>query len=108
LQGLALRATYAVTADQEMTMRVATAIRTKLEAALAPDSLEVIDESHHHAGHAGAREEGESHFRVVVVSSAFEGQNRIARQRLVYKALAEELATDIHALNIDAKTPGEA
>ena len=88
-------------------MRVATAIRTKLEAALAPDSLEVIDESHHHAGHAGAREEGESHFRVEVVSSDFEGQNRIARQRLIYKALAHEMATDIHALNIDAKTPGE-
>jgi BolA protein len=89
-------------------MRVASAIRTKLEAALAPDSLEVIDESHHHAGHAGAREEGESHFRVEVVSTVFEGLNRIARQRLIYKTLAEEMANDIHALNIDAKTPGEA
>ena len=89
-------------------MRVATAIRTRLEAALAPTSLEVIDESHLHAGHAGAREEGESHFRVEVVSAAFEGLNRIARQRLIYKALAEEMASDIHALAIDAKAPGEA
>jgi BolA protein len=89
-------------------MRVATAIRNKLETALAPDRLAVIDESHLHAGHAGAREEGESHFRVEVVSAAFEGLNRIARQRLIYKALAEEMQTDIHALAIDAKTPGEA
>ncbi len=89
-------------------MRVATANRTTLEAALAPTSLEVIDESHLHAGHAGAREEGESHFRVEVVSAAFEGLNRIARQRLIYKALAEEMASDIHALAIDAKSPGEA
>ncbi len=89
-------------------MRVATAIQTKLQATLAPERFEVIDESHHHAGHAGARPEGESHFRVEVVSSAFEGLNRIARQRLIYKALAEEMATDIHALAIDARTPDEA
>jgi BolA family transcriptional regulator, general stress-responsive regulator len=90
-----------------MTMRVATAIRTKLEAALAPDDLEIIDESHLHAGHAGARDEGESHFRVRVVASAFDGLNRVARQRLIYKALADEMASDIHALAIDAKAPGE-
>ncbi|MBT5434591.1 MAG: BolA family transcriptional regulator [Alphaproteobacteria bacterium] len=88
-------------------MRVATAIRTKLEAALAPDDLEIIDESHLHAGHAGARDEGESHFRVRVVASAFDGLNRVARQRLIYKALADEMASDIHALAIDAKAPGE-
>ena len=89
-------------------MSVADKIKEKLAAELNPQKLTIIDESVKHAGHAGARPEGESHFRVEVVSSAFEGQNRIARQRLVYKALAEELATDIHALNIDAKTPGEA
>ena len=88
-------------------MRVATAIRTKLEAALAPDDLEIIDESHLHARHAGARDEGESHFRVRVVASAFDGLNRVARQRLIYKALADEMASDIHALAIDAKAPGE-
>jgi len=88
-------------------MRVATAIRTKLEAALQPTELEITDESHLHAGHAGARPEGESHFRVRVVSDAFEGLNRVARQRLIYKALADEMKTDIHALALDAKAPGE-
>ncbi|MBC6441134.1 MAG: BolA family transcriptional regulator [Rhodospirillales bacterium] len=88
-------------------MRVATAIRTKLETALDPTELEVIDESHLHAGHVGTRPEGESHFRIRVVSGAFESINRVARQRLIYKALAEEMQTDIHALTIDAKAPGQ-
>ena len=89
-------------------MRVATAIREKLTAALAPEGLEVIDDSHKHAGHAGARPQGESHFTVRVVSARFEGLNRVARQRLVYGALKDELETDIHALAIEARTPGEA
>jgi BolA protein len=89
-------------------MRVATAIRDKLTAALAPQRLDIVDESHKHAGHAGARPEGESHFRVLVVSDRFEGLSRVARQRLVYGALADELASDIHALAIEAKTPAEA
>lgn len=89
-------------------MRVANAIREKLTAALAPASLEVIDDSHKHAGHAGARPQGESHFTVRVVSAKFEGLNRVARQRLVYGALKDELETDIHALAIEAKTPAEA
>lgn len=89
-------------------MRVATAIREKLTAALDPAVLEIVDESHKHAGHAGARPEGESHFFVRVVSAKFEGLNRVARQRLVYGALKDELATDIHALAIEAKTPAEA
>ena len=89
-------------------MRVATAIREKLTAALAPEALEVIDDSHKHAGHAGARPQGESHFTVRVVSTRFEGLNRVARQRLVYGALKDELETDIHALAIEARTPGEA
>lgn len=89
-------------------MRVATAIRDKLTAALAPQRLDIVDESHKHAGHAGARPEGESHFRVSIVSDRFEGLSRLARQRLVYGALAEELKTDIHALAIEAKTPSEA
>jgi BolA protein len=89
-------------------MRVATAIREKLTAALAPEALEIIDDSHKHAGHAGARPQGESHFTVRVVSAKFEGLNRVARQRLVYGALKDELATDIHALAIEARTPGEA
>ncbi len=89
-------------------MRVAAAIREKLTAALAPEHLDIIDDSHKHAGHAGARPEGESHFTVKVVSAKFEGLNRVARQRLVYGALKDELATDIHALAIEAKTPAEA
>ena len=89
-------------------MRVAQAIRAKLESALAPERLDIVDESHQHAGHAGARPEGESHFRVMVVSERFAGLGRVARQRLIHAALAEELQSDIHALAIEAKTPGEA
>ncbi len=88
-------------------MRVHATIADKLTRALAPDALEVIDESHLHAGHAGARKEGESHFRVRIVSSAFAGLGRVARQRLVYRALAADMASDIHALAIDARAPGE-
>jgi len=89
-------------------MRVATAIHTKLTEALAPTRLEIVDDSHRHAGHVGARAEGESHFTVRIVSERFEGLNRVARQRMVYGALKDELATDIHALAIEARTPAEA
>ena len=88
-------------------MRVAEAIRTELERTLAPEHLEIIDESHRHAGHAGARPEGESHFRLVVVARAFDGVSRIERQRLVHAALADLLREDIHALQINAFTPAE-
>lgn len=70
--------------------------------------LDVFDESHLHAGHAGSRPEGESHFRLEIVSSAFAGQTRIQRQRMVYDALAEEMSTDIHALQMTILTPDEA
>jgi len=89
-------------------MQVRTAIETKLTAALSPQHLEVIDNSAKHAGHAGANPDGESHFAVVVVSSAFEGQNRVARQRMVYQALAEEMAGKVHALELKTLTPDEA
>ncbi len=88
-------------------MRVATSIRRKLTEALAPERLEIEDESHRHAGHAGARAQGESHFRVTVVSARFAGLSRVARQRLVYAALAEDLRTDIHALALTTLAPGE-
>ncbi len=81
-------------------------IRSRLTAALAPDALDVQDESHRHAGHAGARD-GRGHFRVRIVSAAFDGQNAIARHRAVYAALGELMQTDIHALAIDARTPEE-
>lgn len=87
---------------------VADGIRRKLEAALQPGVLEIRDDSARHAGHAGAREGGESHFHVVAVSSRFSGLNRVERQRLVYGALAEELAGPVHALSLALKAPDEA
>lgn len=89
-------------------MRVAGLIRSRLEAALSPVEIELVDESHLHAGHAGARPEGESHFRVRVVSAAFARESRIARQRRVFAALGDLMQTDIHALSITALTPEEA
>jgi BolA family transcriptional regulator, general stress-responsive regulator len=87
---------------------VAKRIREKLEGALAPQSLDVIDESHLHAGHAGARTGGESHFRVKVVSSGFIGKSLIDRHRKVNEALKDELKPDgVHALAIEAHTPDE-
>ena len=88
-------------------MRVATAIRDRLTEALQPTRLEIEDESAQHAGHAGARAEGESHFRVTVVSAAFEGVGRVERQRMVYAALEREMATDVHALALTTRTPAE-
>lgn len=88
-------------------MPVADAIRRKLTEGFAPARLEIIDESHRHAGHSGARPEGETHFAVNIVSAAFAGHSRVARQRLVYQTLAEELATRIHALSLTTRTPEE-
>jgi BolA protein len=88
-------------------MRVKAAIEKKLVEGLAPRRLDVVDESHLHAGHAGAREGGESHFRVEIVAAAFAGLNRVARQRLVYGLLAEELKGPIHALALRTMTPEE-
>jgi BolA protein len=82
-------------------------IRAALESALQPRALELEDESHHHAGHAGARD-GRGHFRVRVVSEAFAGKPPLARHRIVYAALGELMQTDIHALSIQALTPAEA
>jgi BolA protein len=88
-------------------MRVADKIRERLTEALSPIELDVIDDSARHAGHAGARPEGETHFRVRIVARAFDGLNRVARQRRVHDILADELRTRVHALSIDAKAPGE-
>jgi BolA protein len=87
---------------------VAETIRDKLEAAFTPKRLEVVDDSDKHAGHSGAREGGESHFTVVIETSAFEGVPRIQRQRKIYGVLAEELAGPIHALSVKALAPGES
>jgi BolA protein len=79
----------------------------KLTGAFAPVSLTVEDESHQHAGHAGHRPGGETHFRVYIVSEAFKGKSRIERHRLINQALAAELAASVHALAIHAAAPGE-
>jgi BolA protein len=80
-------------------------LRAALEAALAPASLEIIDDSARHAGHAGAR--GGGHFRVTLVAEAFRGRSPLERHRLVYAAVAPLLQDAVHALNISARTPDE-
>jgi BolA protein len=88
-------------------MSVAAAIETKLRAALQPARLTIVDESHLHKGHGGYRPGGESHFRVEIVSAAFEGQSRVARQRRVYEILADEIKGGVHALALKTLTPEE-
>lgn len=88
-------------------MTMADTIREKLTASFAPAALDVVDESARHAGHAGARPGGETHFAVRIVSHAFEGVSRVERQRRVYAALAGELKTRIHALSLTTLTPAE-
>ena len=81
-------------------------IRQAIEQQLAPASLDIVDDSAAHAGHAGAREGG--HFRVTLVADAFRGHSSIERHRLVYAAVAPLMGSDIHALNIVARTPEES
>jgi len=88
-------------------MSVAATIESKLTAALKPTRVKVVDESELHKGHAGHRPGGESHFRVEIVSVAFEGQSRVARQRGVYEILADELKAGVHALALKTLTPAE-
>ena len=93
--------------QQHPTGPVAAEIERNLRAALSPERLIVTDDSAHHRGHAGHDARGESHFTVEIVSAAFAGKPRIARHRLVNQALAQLLATRIHALVIKATSPGE-
>jgi BolA family transcriptional regulator, general stress-responsive regulator len=88
-------------------MGVADTIRAKLTERFTPIRLEISDESHRHAGHEGARPEGETHFSITIVSAAFTGESRVARQRLVYQTLAEELTTRVHALSLTTLAPDE-
>lgn len=92
---------------QTSTGPVATEIEQRLRAALDPETLEVIDDSERHRGHAGHDARGESHFTVRIVSAAFAGQSRVARQRMVNTALAELLRERVHALAMITKAPGE-
>lgn len=89
-----------------MTAERVARIRQALEQAFQPSHLEVVDDSHRHAGHAGARD-GRGHFDVTIVSQAFAGLAPLARHRAVYAALGEMMTTDIHALSIHASGPGE-
>ena len=88
-------------------MATADRISDKLSSALAPVVLDIIDESSQHAGHVGARPEGETHFRVKIVSESFTGKSRVERQRMVYQTLADELAGGVHALAMTTLTPAE-
>ena len=93
-------------------MRVADSIERKLVAAFAPSLVEVTDESHRHAGHAGATRadggQGETHFHVRMVTAAFDGVSRVERQRRVHAVLAEELRGPVHALSLRLQAPAEA
>ncbi len=89
-------------------MSVADTISAKLLAALAPATVRVVDDSARHAGHAGARPGGETHFNVEIEAAAFAGKSRIERQRWVHTILAEELAGAVHALGLRLTTPDEA
>lgn len=88
-------------------MNVAAQIHTALENAFEPLQLQVTDDSARHAGHAGARQGGESHFTVTIVSEAFQGLNRVARHRMVYTVLQPLFDAGLHALVIEASTPAE-
>lgn len=88
-------------------MTVAEIIRERLEAAISPLELEIVDESHLHSGHAGARPEGETHFRVTAVSDKFAGASRVERQRLVYGVLSDLIDGPIHALSLKLSAPDE-
>lgn len=88
-------------------MSVESVIREKLTRALQPSRLEIVNESHLHAGHQSSPGTGESHFRVLVVAPAFAGKSRLERHRIVNAALADELKHQIHALAVTAHAPGE-
>ncbi|MGV3635090.1 MAG: BolA family protein [Pseudorhodoplanes sp.] len=88
-------------------MQTKDVITKKLTEAFAPESLRVEDESHLHAGHAGHRPGGETHYRVYIVAEAFRGKSRIDRHRAVNATLAAELSGNVHALAIHATAPGE-
>lgn len=99
---------YAERIRTPSSMSVENSIREKLTRAFAPKALDVVNDSQHHAGHAGSPGTGESHFSVKVVSAAFDGKSRLERHRMVNDVLADELAGPVHALAITALTPEQA
>lgn len=89
-------------------MSVSATMRDKLERAFMPVSLDIVDESNLHAGHAGHSSRGDSHFSVAIVADAFAGKSRLDRQRMVFAVLDDELKGGVHALRMALKTPEEA
>jgi len=89
---------------KEYTVSVAKIMEDKLQKALKPSILELEDESHQHAGHAGANPQGESHFQLLIVSDVFEGVSRVQRQRMVYDVLSHEMKGRVHALVLKTLT----
>lgn len=89
-------------------MSVAQIMQEKIQDALNPSTLTIEDESYRHAGHAGANPKGESHFNMIIVSDAFEGQNRVQRQRMVYGILSDEMKGPVHALTLKTLTRAES
>ncbi|MFL6736827.1 MAG: BolA family protein [Sphingomonas sp.] len=93
--------------DDERTGPVATEMLRRLNSALSPTSIELIDDSEQHRGHGGYNPAGESHFTLKIESAAFTGRSRVERQRMVYAALGELMRERVHALSIKASEPGE-
>ena len=87
---------------------VAAEMLRRLNSALSPSRIELVDDSEKHRGHGGYNPAGESHFSLVIESAEFEGKSRVERQRLVYQALGDLMAERVHALSIRASVPGEA
>ncbi len=88
-------------------MEIESVILKKIKDNLKPDQVQLINESHKHVGHVGHNVDGSSHFRLEVVSTAFDGLSRVERQRMVYTILKQELIDVVHALSLDLKTPEE-
>ena len=93
--------------NADSTGPIAREMRARLEAALAPTSLTLIDDSEKHRGHGGYTHEGESHFSLAIESAAFTGKSRVERQRMIYRALGQLMDERVHALSIQARAPGE-
>jgi BolA family transcriptional regulator, general stress-responsive regulator len=90
-----------------MTAERVAQIRERLQTAFAPDQLEIVDDSHRHAGHAGAKD-GRGHFQVRILSQRFSGKRTVERHRMVYAALGSMMQTDIHALGVTALSPEDS
>jgi BolA family transcriptional regulator, general stress-responsive regulator len=93
--------------NAQRTGPVAAEMLRRLNSALSPTRIELIDDSEQHRGHAGYNAAGESHFTLLIESAAFVGKNRVQRQRMVYAALGDLMESRVHALSIQAKAPGE-